>query len=192
MGRESLAETITLSVTWGARWLDYTLSASVGVYKEDAAAVDVVSLSLLLFIFISPTLQSLSHRYIAASSALHSTEALNHIIQRQCLLPQLRPSLTRPQVVVVLLLLLIVRDIVVPILRVLSVHDAQGADHSVGATSSDSTRKSSYQLRQYAKSPRREDPYTPGRGNTCRTATVISELDVVSALLHKTGNAFKL
>lgn len=168
------------------------MSAGVGVYKEDAAAVDVVSVSLLLFIFISPTLQSLSHQRTAASPALHSAEAPNHIIQRQCLLPQRRPSLTKPQAVVVLLLLLIVRDIVVPILRVLSLHDAQGADHSVGATSSDSTRKSSYQLRQYAKSPRHEDPYTPGRGDTRRTATVISELDVVLASLHKTGNAFKL
>jgi hypothetical protein len=95
-------------------------------------------------------------------------------------------------VVVVLPLLLIVRDIVVLILRVLSLHDAQGTDHNAGAASSDSIRKSSYQLRQYAKSPRREGPYTPGRGDTCRTAAVISELDVVLASLHKTGNAFKL
>jgi hypothetical protein len=48
MGRESLAEIITLSVIWRARWLDPTSSATVGVYKEDAAAVGVVSLSLLL------------------------------------------------------------------------------------------------------------------------------------------------
>lgn len=59
----------------GARWLDYALSASVGVYKEDAAVVDVVSPSLLLFLFISPTFQSLSHQHTAASEALHS-EAL--------------------------------------------------------------------------------------------------------------------
>jgi hypothetical protein len=48
MGRESLAEIITLSFFWRARWLDSTLSPIAGVYKEDAAAVDVVSLSLLL------------------------------------------------------------------------------------------------------------------------------------------------
>jgi hypothetical protein len=190
MGRENLAETITLSVIWGHAGLT-TPCRPVLVYIR-RMLLPLMSSPFLFFFFISPTLQSLSHQHTAASPALHSTEALNHIIQRQCLLPQLRPSLTRPQVVVVLLLLLIVRDIVVLILRVLSLHDAQGADHSVGATSSDSTRKSSYQLQQYAKSPRHEDPYTPGRGDTRRTATVISELDVVLASLHKTGNTFKL
>jgi hypothetical protein len=190
MGRENLAETITLSVIWGHAGLT-TPCRPVLVYIR-RMLLPLMSSPFLFFFFHSPTLQSLSHQHTAASPALHSTEALNHIIQRQCLLPQLRPSLTRPQVVVVLLLLLIVRDIVVLILRVLSLHDAQGADHSVGATSSDSTRKSSYQLQQYAKSPRREDPYTPGRGDTRRTATVISELDVVLASLHKTGNTFKL
>src|SRR5438045_217880 len=48
MEQESLAEIIALSVIRRARWLDPALSATAGVYKENAAAVDVVSLSLLL------------------------------------------------------------------------------------------------------------------------------------------------
>ena len=89
-------------------------------------------------------------------------------------------------------MLLIVRDTVVLALRILRLHDAQGADHGLGETSPDSSRKSAYRLRQYVNSPRREDPYTPGLGDRRSTVTVISELDVVLSSLQKNGNAFKL
>jgi hypothetical protein len=85
--------------------------------------------------------------------------------------------------VVVQLLLLVVSDTVVLALGVLSLPDAQGADRGVRAASSGSSWKSSYQLRQYANSPGREDPYTVIHSHHRDAAAVLAALDVALSTL---------
>jgi hypothetical protein len=97
----SLVETVASNViAGGLAWLP--LSVRVGVYKEAFPVAVVVS---LLVPFSLITLSSSITIPLTRSSAfrsLFSTGLLNHIIQRQWLLPRLRLILTRSKVMVLL------------------------------------------------------------------------------------------
>jgi hypothetical protein len=95
-------------------------------------------------------------------------------------------------VVVTALLLLLVSDTVVLALGFLSLPHTQVADRGAWAAPSGSGRKSSYQLRQYANSPSRKDPYTIIHLHHRDTAAVLAELDVALSTLQGSRNAPKL
>jgi hypothetical protein len=147
------------------------------------------SFSLILFLFLFPFLLTVYSKsdslalqfFIQVSFPVHKD--VNHTIQQQCQLPHLRPTLTRSTMAVLLL---------PPSLRFSGFPTRLGADRGVVAAASDATRKSSYQLQQYADSPPRDDPYSPGHRDNQGNGARLAELDVALSSLQKGGRASSL
>ena len=93
---------------------------------------------------------------------------------------------------VVLPILLTVRETDLLVLGCAGLIVVRLTDLGVEATPFDSAWKSSHQLRQFANSPRYEDPYTPGGGELRNATTIISRLDMVLSSLQKNGIVSKL
>lgn len=67
-----------------------------------------------------------------------------------------------------------------------------GANHGVVGCASDSTRQKSYQMQQYADSPRHNDPYSPGQRGHHGTGVGPAEADAATPLLQTDCSRSKL